>query len=170
MHSRPKESRHTFCLFECGCTWCCYDSSFVSYFRPKHPTKVHVWARISWVGATEIVIFDRKMDAEGFIEVLKAGLLPFVRDHLPGGHRLTMDYDPKHTSRLARAFLEQEQITWWKTPPESPDCNPIENLWHELEGFLRQETNHTPGQSWWKEFDIFADWSMFRNARNTYPT
>ena len=23
-------------------------------------------------------------------------------------------------------------MDWWRTPPESPDSNPIENLWHEL--------------------------------------
>ena len=43
-------------------------------FRPKHPTKVHVWAGISWKGKTTIVIFDGKMNATGFIEVLTAGL------------------------------------------------------------------------------------------------
>ena len=30
-------------------------------------------------------------------------------------------------------------VNWWKTPPESPDCNPIENLWHELKEFIRRE-------------------------------
>ena len=30
-------------------------------------------------------------------------------------------------------------MNWWKTPPESPDINPIEKLWHELKEFLRRE-------------------------------
>ena len=30
-------------------------------------------------------------------------------------------------------------IVWWKTPPESPDLNPIENIWHELKEFIQCE-------------------------------
>ena len=30
-------------------------------------------------------------------------------------------------------------VNWWVTPPESPDCNPIENLWHELKEYVRRE-------------------------------
>ena len=41
------------------------------------------------------------------------------------------DNDPKHTSRRAKKFFE-DNINWWRTPPGSPDANPIENLWHEL--------------------------------------
>lgn len=33
--------------------------------------------------------------------------------------------------------MEENDINWWKTPPESPDLNPIELLWHELKHFLR---------------------------------
>ena len=33
--------------------------------------------------------------------------------------------------------MEEQGINWWKTPPESPDLNPIELLWHELKHFLR---------------------------------
>ena len=41
------------------------------------------------------------------------------------------DNDPKHTSRHAKEFT-QKSINWWPTPAESPDANPVENLWHEL--------------------------------------
>ena len=49
------------------------------------------------------------------------------------------DNDSKHNSKAAKAFLEANGVLWWKTPPEYPDCNPIENLWHELKEYVRRE-------------------------------
>ena len=107
--------------------------------RPKHPVKVHVWAGISKRGATLVCIFEGKMDAPFYVEILQHYLVPFVHSEFPSTHRLMQDNDPKHTSRLAQAFFERNQITWWRTPPESPDMNPIENVWHELKEFIRRE-------------------------------
>ena len=106
--------------------------------KPKHPVKVHVWAGISRHGATKICIFDGIMDAVLFCNILQTTLLPFVREKLPD-HRLMQDNDPKHTSRLAKAFFQENGINWWPTPAESPDLNPIENLWHELKFFLESK-------------------------------
>ena len=108
--------------------------------RPKHPTKLHVWAGISRKGPTSICIFEGIMDAPLFIEILERTLVPFIQSNFPGGnHRFMQDNDPKHTSRAAQQFYNHAGINWWRTPPESPDMNPIENLWHELKEFIRRE-------------------------------
>ncbi len=114
--------------------------------RAKHPTKVHVWAGISKRGTTPIVIFDGIMDATLYTQILQRGLLPFIRDTYPDSHRFMQGNDPKHTSKKAAAFVSQERINWWKTPPESPDMNPIENLWHELKEYIRREVKPTSKQ------------------------
>ena len=72
------------------------------------------------------------MDAELYVEILDQSLIPFVHRAYPNGHRFMQDNDPKHTSQKAKSFFDKKGVNWWKTPPESPDINPIENLWHEL--------------------------------------
>ena len=104
----------------------------------KHPVKVHVWAGISKRGATGIAIFDGIMNAALYVNILEQTLLPFLKTTFPDGHRFQQDNDPKHTSNLAQQWFADHGVNWWKTPAESPDMNPIENLWHELKEHIRR--------------------------------
>ena len=79
------------------------------------------------------------MDHYLYVDVLDKTLLPFVDKVYPNGHRLMADNDPKHTSIYARGWLASKGIYWWRTPAESPDLNPIENMWHELKEYIRRE-------------------------------
>ena len=97
--------------------------------KPKHALKVHVWAGISRHGAMKICIFEGIMLADLYCDILRSHLIPFINEKLPN-HRFMQDNDPKHMSRVARTFFEENEISWWRTPLESPDLNPIENLWH----------------------------------------
>ena len=103
--------------------------------RAKHPVKVHVWAGISCRSATGICIFDGIMTATLYTQILKKTLLPFIRKVYPDDHRFQQGNDPKHTSRHAEEYMEENNINWCRTPPESPDANPIENVWHELKEY-----------------------------------
>ena len=66
--------------------------------RPKHPTKVHVWAGISWNGTTKISIYDGIMNAEMYVDNLSRYLVPFCQEVYPARHCFMQDNDPKHTS------------------------------------------------------------------------
>lgn len=146
--------------------------------RPKHPIKVHVWAGISKKGPSAVCIFEGIMAAPLFCEILERTLLPFIQQKFPPPttHRFMQDNDPKHTSRAAQAFYAQSGINWWRTPAESPDLNPIENLWHELKEFIRREVKPTTKQelvnginSFWATVDEHKCCRYINHLRKVLP-
>ena len=42
------------------------------------------------------------------------------------------------TSKCAVNLFDDNGVNWWRSPPESPDANPIENMWHELKEYVRK--------------------------------
>ena len=105
--------------------------------RPKHPLKLHIWGGISSRGATRVIMFSGIMDAEKLKSIFRAGLLPFIQEKSPDGHKLFQDQDPKHASSAIEEFFERNNVEWWPSPPESPDLNPIENVWGSMKQYLR---------------------------------
>ncbi len=78
--------------------------------RPKHPTKVHVWAGICRSGATKVCIFEGIMCAPLYCEILEKTLLPFLEEKFPAPavHRFMQDNDHKH--------ILQKQLKHFSTP------------------------------------------------------
>jgi hypothetical protein len=46
-----------------------------------------------------------------------------------------MDNDRKHTSKVTKIFMEENCITHWESPAQSPDLNPIELVWYKLKHY-----------------------------------
>ena len=63
-----------------------------------------------------------------------------------------------HTSRLVREWFNDEQITVMDWPAQSPDFNPIENLWDQIKTMV-QEQNPTSVKELWTA--INSAWEGF---------
>ncbi|KAF7337083.1 DDE-3 domain-containing protein [Mycena venus] len=97
--------------------------------------KINVWGVIHPNGVGELIRVEGNLTAVQYVDILERGLLDLY-DHYEN-HRHTFlyfqqDNNPKHTSRLAKAWLRDKQINVFPWPAKSPDLSPIENVWAEL--------------------------------------
>ena len=69
------------------------------------------------------------MDGPFYVNILQSQLLPAAQNMHGRNWRLQQDNDPKHTSRVAKDFIVENKIRFIDWPSNSPDLNPIENMW-----------------------------------------
>ena len=118
---------------------------------------IMVWGCMAWEGVGYLAEVEGRMDANQYVEILKDNLLPSMEESgIPLEDIIfQQDNDPKHTSKKATKFFEDHDISVLDWPPQSPDVNPIEHLWHHTKKELNKYP--TPPKGVWEIWERVAE-------------
>lgn len=98
----------------------------------KHPGSLNIWGCFGRGGFGKIHIFRENLTGKLYREILDEHLLPSAARVVPASWVFQDDNDPKHRSHVVEAWLTEHKIKHLDWPANSPDLNPIENVWRPL--------------------------------------
>lgn len=97
--------------------------------------RVNVWAVISHERIEFISKVSNKFNSQKYLELLEQ-VVPMTRNNIP--NVIWMHDNVRfHRTEMIEQYFERMGVQKMKWPPQSPDMNPIENLW----GLISQKLN-----------------------------
>ena len=96
-------------------------------------------------GRTPLVRINGTLNHDKQIQILKQFVLPFKHTFYPGCTNFLYQHDGcgPHRAKKVSIFLDAKSVNVLFQPEQSPDLNPIENVWSIIRQRLRLQENYS---------------------------
>lgn len=108
----------------------------------KHDKSIMVWGCFGWNGVGNLHVINGTLTSAKYVRILKDHMVPSAERLFQDDYIFQQDNDPKHTAKNTKSWFESNRIELLNWPPQSPDLNPIENLWYQLKTGIHKEKIH----------------------------
>ena len=109
---------------------------------------VMIWGCISGDDKGMLVRVRGTMNQFQYLDVLENAMIPSAWSMRGLNFRFMHDNAPCHKAKLISNWMREENIQCEEWPPQSPDLNPIENIWDYMETKLEKMPSTTVSELW----------------------